>query len=532
MRLRTPLATLVTLVLLSALAASQAATGTLRVSVSVVDAAQQVTPIPRHALLVSDNPPTRAPRRVLTGADGTAVVALPPGNYTVESDRPLAFQGRAYQWMRTLDVAAGRETAFAFTAANAEVSTLEATAASGAGPARPVDPEDALLPWQASVLGLWTPIAPASGTVVDARGLMVTSQRVLGPAKTVEVQVTPATKVTATVLVADAARDVAVLRVAPETVAAVKPLPLGCGTTSAAGPAIAVKQDVYAIGVRMRGTARTVNGIVMRVQPGVVTADLDLGTGGAGGPAFSSTGVVMGITSIVNEDERRRGDDARIPRLDAVCAALAAAEATLASVPAPPATPLPVEPLRAVPEDDLQAAAKVRVGSLNPYLVSTPGFDVAFITPVVAFAGQAQAADFANWTAYVSDFPSVLLLRVTPKQAEAFWTRMARGMALTQGIALPPFLKFKPGFQRMRVSCGTTELTPIHPLLIERRISEREAVYEGLYAFDPGAISAACGEVRLDVFSEKAPTVAETVIVPAGVLDRVWRDFAAFRALK
>ena len=532
MRLRTPLATLAALVLVTALGAGQAATGTLRVTVSVLDAGQQLTPIPRHALLISDNPPTRAPRRLLTGADGTAVITLPAGSYTIESDRPLAFQGRAYQWMHTLDVVAGGETAFAFTAANAEVSALEAVASSGAGPARPIDPEDTLLPWQASVLGLWTPIAPASGTVVDARGLIVTSQRVLGPATSVAVQVTPSSKVAATVLVADAARDVAVLRVAPETVATVKPLPLGCGAAPSTGPAIAVKQDVFAIGVGMRGSARTTNGIVMRVQPGVVTADLDVGTGGAGGPAFSSTGALMGITSIVNEDERKRGDDTRIPRLDAVCAVLAAAEAKLAVTPAPSAAPLPVEPMRAVSEDELQAAAKVRVGSLNPYLVSTQGFDVAFITPVVAFAGQAQAADFANWTAYVAEFPSVLLLRVTPKQAEAFWTRMARGMALTQGIALPAFLKFKPGFARMRVSCGPTEVTPIHPLLIERRISEREAVYEGLYAFDPGALSAACGEVRLDVFSEKAPTVAESVTVPTSVLDRVWRDFAGFRALK
>jgi len=508
------------------------ATGTLRVTVSVVDAARQVTPVPRHALLVSDNPPTRAPRRVLTGADGTAVVTLPAGSYTIESDRPLAFQGRAYQWTETVAILAGRDATLSLTAANAEVGTLEAAASTGAGPARPIDPEDALLPWQASVLGLWTPIAPASGAVVDARGLIVTSQRVLGPAATVEVQVTPTTKVAASVLVADASRDVAVLRVAPEAVAAVKPLPLGCGDAATSAPAIAVKQDVFAIGVRMRGTARTTNGIVMRVQPGVVTADLDVGTGGAGGPAFSSSGALMGITSIVDEDERKRGDDTRIPRLDAVCAVVAAAEAKLASMPAPSAASLPVEPTRAIPEDDLQSAAKVRVGSLNPYLVSTAGFDVAFITPVVAFAGQAQASDFANWTAYVSEFPPVLLLRVTPKQAEAFWTRMARGMALTQGIALPPFLKFKPGFARMRVSCGTTELTPIHPLLIERRISEREAVYEGLYAFDPGAISAACGEVRLDVFSEKAPAVAETVTVPTSVLDRVWRDFAAFRALK
>lgn len=63
MRFSTLFATLAALVPLAVTRAGQPAFGTLRVS--VVDAAQQVTPIPRHALLVSDNLPTRAPRHVL-----------------------------------------------------------------------------------------------------------------------------------------------------------------------------------------------------------------------------------------------------------------------------------------------------------------------------------------------------------------------------------------------------------------------------------------------------------------------------------
>ena len=63
--------------------------------------------MPRHALLISDNPASAPPQRTLTALDGTAEVRLRAGNYTVESDQPLIFQGKAYQWIQTLDIAAG-----------------------------------------------------------------------------------------------------------------------------------------------------------------------------------------------------------------------------------------------------------------------------------------------------------------------------------------------------------------------------------------------------------------------------------------
>ena len=81
-------------------AALQAPAGVLQIKVVVLDADGKPAPVPRHALLISDNPATAAPRRVVTGLDGIVVVRLPPGNYTVESDTPLAFQGKAYQWRR------------------------------------------------------------------------------------------------------------------------------------------------------------------------------------------------------------------------------------------------------------------------------------------------------------------------------------------------------------------------------------------------------------------------------------------------
>jgi len=69
----------------------------LHIKVVLIDADQKATPVPRHALLVSENPASAAPRRIVTALDGTADVRLRPGNYTVESDRPFTFQGKAYQ---------------------------------------------------------------------------------------------------------------------------------------------------------------------------------------------------------------------------------------------------------------------------------------------------------------------------------------------------------------------------------------------------------------------------------------------------
>src|SRR6188474_1071080 len=91
----------------------------LHIRAVLTDAAGQSTPVWRHALLISDNPPTREPRRIVTTINGTADVRLRPGNYTVESDQPIAFQGQAYHWTQTVDVVAGRDSALELTIANA-----------------------------------------------------------------------------------------------------------------------------------------------------------------------------------------------------------------------------------------------------------------------------------------------------------------------------------------------------------------------------------------------------------------------------
>jgi S1-C subfamily serine protease len=503
-------------------------------------------------LLVSDNPASAPPRQVVTALDGTADVKLRPGNYTVESDRPVVFHGKAYQWTQMVDVVAGRDAVLELTADNAEVAP--ATSATSSATALEADPSLLLPQWQDSVVALWTPSTHASGFLIDAKGLIATNQRVVGTATSVEVQLSPAVKVAASVLAADPVRDVAVLWIDPKVAASLRPVPLGCA--QAAKPPVVEGQELFTIGAPLREQKGMSSGTVRGVEPHAIASDFILADGSAGGPVFSAGGGVVGITSIVDDNDQNRRGNSRVVRVDEACDVVASAEKKMKDAAPPGGTHLPMEPGRPFPVNALKDAAERRVGSLSPYQMSSSDFDVALMTPVLIYAAQHQSEqargrgtgsgprtlgveppgvrplmDFANWSEYVADIPPVLLIRVTPRLVEGFWTTVARGAARTQGVSLPPIKRFKSGFSRMRAFCGDAEVTPIHPFRLEQRISESDAIYEGLYVFDPGALGPHCGPVKLVLYSEKEPQKGDTRLVDPKVLQQVWEDFAPYRDL-
>ena len=541
---------LATLVLAGAAAPPQPPS-VLHIKVVLSDAERKATPVPRHALLISDNPASAPPRRAVTGLDGTVDVRLRPGNYTVESEKAVVFDGKSYQWIQTLDVAAGRDAVLELTADNAE--TDASPTAPGAAGSLERDPAFLLPKWQDSVTAIWTATTRASGFVIGSNGLVLTSQRAIGGATTAEVQLTPTVKLAATVLAADADRDVAVLWIDRDAAASVQPLPLPCAPVTA--PQVAVGAELFAIAAPFRQRKAMTSGTVTALDSGSVLTDIILGSGGAGGPVFNAGGDVVGVTSSLEDSERTRGRDSRVVRSETACAVLALAEAKMKAVPAPHAAPLPVEPSKPFPVDALKANADRRAGGLNPYQLASSTFDVAFITPILTYAAHYQIdqsrrreskgqqtpgpepalvrplVDFGTWTDYVSDFPPVLLIRATPKLTEGFWTMVARGAARTQGLAIPPIKRFKSGFARMRAFCGDSEVTPIHPFKVERRVSDSESLYEGLYVFDPGALGPHCGTVKLVLYAEKEPERGDTRVVDPKMIEQIWKDYEPYRVV-
>jgi Trypsin-like peptidase domain len=495
----------------------------LHIRAVLTDATGRATPVARHALIISDNPPTTEVRRILIGLDGTASVRLRPGNYTVESDNPLVFQGKAYHWRQTLDIVAGRDSALDLTLANAVAEPI-APGTTNADTPRSTDTSLLLRQWLDSVVEVWTPTAHASGFLIDTTGLIATNQRVVGDATSVEVQLSRSIKVAGTVVEADRQRDIAIVRINAAAMASIAPVPLGCSRSST--PSVARGQEIFALASPLRQNKGWTPGEVSRVDARAITADLSLATGGIGGPVFNASGDLVGLTSLPDErDEPRRGST-RVVRIDGACELVAAAAQKVKDAPAPSETHLPVEPAEPAPIDAFKDVVKRRAGNLLPYQMAASAFDVAFITPVLNFAAQSQPnQNFSNWSDYVRDIPPVLFVRVTPKMAESFWAKAARGAAYTQGMALPALKRLKSGFERLQAFCGRTEVTPIHPFKLELRVSETDAVYEGLYVFDPAALGPACRTVTLVLYSEKEPAKADTRVIDPKILQQIWRDF-------
>jgi S1-C subfamily serine protease len=488
---------------------------------------------------------------VVTKADGTAVANLPTGNYTVESDEPVTFNGKSYQWTEILDVPAG-DTTLELTSRNA----VAGAPASSSSTPKENDPWLLFPQWKDSLVSVWTPVSRASGFVIDAAGLVVTNQHAIGSASAVDVQLTPSVKVAARVLAGDGAGDVAVLLIDPAVAATARPVPLGCadGSKSVSMPAFALEQTFVALGAPLRGDKELSLGDVIRADTRGAVADFRLAPGSIGGPVFTRAGDVAGISAEVNAPEERRRREVRIVPIADVCEAVASAKRTMETAQRPAGTLLPVEPMRPFPADALEAALKRRDSGLGVYQMSSSDFDITFLTPPVIYfaqhgAGQtttrttgagrrpqvqpprfAVASDFGDWSEYFEDAPPVLAIRVMPKLAESFWTTIARGAAYTQGVALPPIKHFKPGFARMRAWCGDVEVIPIHPFILEQRVSQTDAVREGLHVFDPEALGPDCKLVRLEVYSEKDPKKPDARVADPQTIEQVWQDFAPYRA--
>ena len=73
-------------------------------------------------------------------------------------------------------------------------------------------------------------------------------------------------------------------------------------------------------------------------------------------------------------------------------------------------------------------------------------------------------------------------------------------------------------------------MTPIHPFKLEHRVSESDAINEGLYVFDPGALGPHCGTVKLVLYSDKEPEKGDVRVVDPTALQEIWQQFAPYRA--
>ena len=529
---------------------------TLHITVTLTGPDGQRRPVPRHALLISDDPVTAAPQRVVTNIDGAADVRLRPGSYIVESDNPFLSAGKAYEWSQPVKIPASGETRLELTAANATIEAAKpgSTDSPEIAEAAAERAEASLLDeWQGSVVTIWTSRASGRGFFVDARGLIATNQRLVGKDTSVEVQFSATKKVAGRVVASDAGKNVAIVWVDPQAAAPAKPMTLGFAVGDK--PGVSEHDKVYSLEGRTGEPRNLVTGTVDRVTAHSMSSDLQLDRDSSGSPIFTASGAVVAIATAGDEASVVNEVSPRAVLIDDAKPAMAEAEKKMQGAPPPAAMPLPVDPDGAFPRDALEKAVKTRAKA-TAYAVAASEFDVNIITPPVLYAsmhpqedakhfdyarddpasGQQPLLrpldDFGTWNEYVSDAPPVVLIRVTPKFGEKFWTTVARGAAQTQGVAIPAIKHPKAVFGGLRLSCGDKEVAPIHPFRIEHPLGGTASIDEGLYVFDASAISPQCRTMTITLFSDKSSGKGDTRPIDAKTVQQVWDDFAPYRAAK
>jgi hypothetical protein len=499
--------------------------GVLRIKVVVTDSTGKPAPVPLHRLQISDNPATGAPRRIITSLEGTVEVRLAPGNYTIESERPVTIHGKTYQWTIVLDVVAGRDAALELTGENAD--NVEATATA----ATPVEPDRSglLAQWKDSVVAVWSATARGSGFLVDENGLIAADRSVVGTATSVEVQLSPEVKVAGSVIASDQARGIALLRIHPSVTSSVAPLPLLCNGKP---EPLAAGQELTALEAPLTRVRGTRSGRVESALPNVIDTDLQASDAGSGGPVFAPSGRLVGLTTLVSERPGLPATRTRIAPVGRLCELIASEAEKIRTTAQPSAARLPVESLRPFPMSPAGPRRTLSAGSTANYRAETSDFEITFITPPMLEAAEARSdrtggdfvmrllADFGNWSHYVDTIPPVLLVRVTPKLPQRLLSMVIQAI---KGL--------KP-FATLRAFCGDAEAAPVHPLKLEHRLTEKDTLVEGLYAFDPGALTPACATVTLQVYTDKDPVKPETVVVDMKVIQQIWQDFAPHRAVK
>jgi len=511
-------------------AAPQTAPVNVKVRVLLVDKDLNQKPVPFYLIYFRNLGTADAPTALKTDLDGKAERQLPPGHYSISSPKPVELGGKRYSWNLEIQIT-GAEQRIDLTNDNAKTEDLPSTASatgenkssSGAAGGELTALFDRL---KNSVVAIHSESGKGSGFLVDSTGLVVTNNHVVDSSSYLAVQFDDKRKVPARLVTSNADKDLAVIRFDPAAFPEGVVAPL---LSNEAALHLAVGQRVFTIGNPLGREKALTTGVVSKIERDSINSDININPGNSGGPLFTLDGQVAGITTSVLRNL------ASIVPVELVRPLVEQARKDIVSQAPPAPVLLPVEPTDYFPPDALRELLKQEKLDTKPYFFDAGEFQVGLITPPMNYflrheqemAAARKAAKRSGGDAATAKPPSsaledaqdyrpVLLVRVRPKFRAFFKVR------------------FKNGFVRMRLLCGGKELTPILPGrsefdLYDQRERKVDTAFQGIYEYQADAVTPACGNVVLEIYSEKDPNTPESKPIDAATVERVWIDFDAFR---
>jgi S1-C subfamily serine protease len=517
----------------------------VRVRVILVDQDLNQKPVP--FFVVSLKSAAKA-AELKTGLEGTAEAQLPPGRYTVSSTKPAELSGKRFSWNIQVSLSGGEQN-IDLTNDNAKVEETAAPASSAKAGTNDLTEHFKRL--KNTVVTVRSESGHGTGFFVDAKGLILTNQHVVGDSGYLAVQFDRTHKVAAKLIAADPQKDVALLSVNMAALPNASPAPLyraGAGRTP-----VQEGERVFTIGSPLSLDKIITTGIVSKVEPHTIMSDININPGNSGGPLFNAAGQVIGLTTFGTRGESGPGVSGTV-RIEEALALLDQNRAKATGT--PPGTLLPVEPLTPYPIEGLKEALRAEKYDARPYYLAVGDFSIALSTPPLDYREQEerrlqaerehkkrnkkqQSADEnaggsdepKEWEGEAGAHPAIFAIYVMPKAKEGLGSAFGRSFSLNSAAKL----KFKTDFQAMKLFCGNKEVLPIHPGRIPVTISVQnrlvkmdDSTYKGVYLYSPDAVNPDCGQVKLEIYSSKGgdPTVKT---FDERTVQHVWADFDAFR---
>jgi S1-C subfamily serine protease len=507
----------------------QTAPVNVKVRVLLVDKDLNQKPVPFYSVTLKNVASAGVLAALKTDLDGKAEKQLPPGRYSISTPKPIELGGKRYSWNLEIQIT-GAEQHVDLTNDNAKIEDLPSGASSP-----PENKSSSVAGGELtalfdklknSVVTIHSESGKGSGFLVDSAGLVVTNNHVVNSSGYLAVQFDEKRKVPARLVAANADKDVAVIRFDPSAfpdgvVALLLP--------KEAASHLAVGRRVFTIGNPLGREKALTTGVISKIEKDSINSDININPGNSGGPLFTLDGQVAGITTSVLRNL------ASIVPVEVVRPLVEEAKKDIVSEVPPPPVLLPVEPTDYFPADALRELLKQERLDIKPYFFDAGEFQVGFFTPPLNYylrheqemaaarkAAKRSGGDAATAKPPASaledavDYRPVLLVRVRPKFGMFFKVR------------------FKNGFVRMRLLCGGKELTPILPGraefdLYDQRERKVDTTFQGIYEYQADAVTPACGNVVLEIYSEKDPRTPESKPVDAATVQRVWNDFDSFR---
>ena len=520
----------------------------IRVRVRVILVDQELSQKPVPFFLVSLKSGGKA-SEVKTSLEGTAEAQLPPGRYTVSSPKPAELGGKRFSWNIQVSLSGGEQN-IDLTNDNAKVEELAAPASS----AKPAtnDLTEQFKRLKNTVVTVRSESGHGTGFFVDAKGLILTNQHVVGNSEYLAVQFDRTHKIAAKLIVADPQKDIALLSVNMTALPNASPAPL-YRAASGRTP-VQEGERVFTIGSPLSLDKIITTGIVSKVELHTIMSDININPGSSGGPLFNASGQVIGLTTFGTRGEGGPGVSG-IVRIESAVALLEQNRAKVTGA-LPPGALLPVEPLTPYPIEGLKEALQAEKYDSRPYYFPAGDFNIALSTPPLDYREQEerrlqaerehrkrnkkqQNADEntgnsdepKEWEEEAGAHPAVFAIYVMPKAKEGLGSAFGRSFSLNSAAKL----KFKTDFQTMKLFCGDKEVQPIHPGRVpvtvsvqNRLVKMDDSTYKGIYLYSPDAVKPDCGQVKLEVYSSKGGD-ATVKTFDEKTVQHVWADFDAFR---